>query len=61
MVYWDRQCIEVEAQTTYEAQEKAKKVYQKNCRRKVKSEHITTLLIEKENGQTIVHSTTEFG
>lgn len=53
---WNGKRIEVEAKTSYEAQQLAQKAFQADTRKKVKGYDIITHLAEKD-GKEVVHST----
>ena len=60
LCYWKNKSADLQAETSYQAQLKAQKYFQKQERRKVKACDITVVLAEK-NGEPVIHSTTEFG
>lgn len=47
---------DIEADTSFEAQLKARNVFQQKTRRKVKPHDITVLLTEKSDGSPYVHT-----
>jgi len=60
LCYWKNKSADLQAETSYKAQLKAQKHFQKNERRKVQTYDIAVVLAEK-NGEPVIHSTTEFG
>lgn len=55
--FWNRQRVEVYADSSYEAQEKAVPLFQKNTRKKVKGYDVAVVLAEKD-GEQVVHNPT---
>ena len=49
--FWNRQRVEVHAESSYEAQEKAVLLFQKNTRKKVKGYDVAVMLAEKDGKQ----------
>ena len=60
LCYWKNKSADLQAETSYQAQIKAQKYFQKQERRKVQTYDITVVLTEK-NGEIVSHSTTQFG
>lgn len=54
--FWNGEEAEVYADTSYDAQQDALTLFQKNTRKKVKSYDIHVVLAEKDD-QTVTHST----
>ena len=52
--FWDSQRVEVYAESSYEAQQKAIPLFQKNTRKKVKGYDVTVMLAEKD-GKQVTH------
>jgi hypothetical protein len=53
--FWNRQRVEVRAESSYEAQQKALPLFQKNTRKKVKGYDVTVMLAEKD-GKQVTHT-----
>lgn len=53
--FWNRQRVEVHAESSYEAQQKALPLFQKNTRKKVKGYDVTVMLAEKD-GKQVTHT-----
>ena len=53
--FWNRQRVEVHAESSYEAQQKALPLFQKNTRKKVKGYDVAVMLAEKD-GKQVTHT-----
>jgi len=53
--FWNDKSLEIMADTSYQAQQRAIREFQKNTRKKVNGYDITVVLAEKE-GEQIIHN-----
>jgi hypothetical protein len=58
--FWDRQRIELYADSSYDAQTQAIATFQRGTRKRVRSHQVITVLAEID-GQPVEHNTAAFG